>query len=266
MSKASVASVNRSGFPLQIAAENEIRRVGTGAGWEVLYSEHGWSSLMDGSSGFIDLVVRHKHDNCVLVIECKRVLDTAWTFLCPSEKQMRRRQCKSWVTSNRADKVGAFGWYNVAIDPPSPESEFCAVRGEAKNDRPMLERIASEVVLATEALAFEQKDRLPEEFGSTKMYFNVILTTAQLEVCQFDVSEISLANGKVPDNSKISDVQFVRFRKQLSIVQQGMQPKIDDAKTLTDAKENTVLIVNARHLGQFLTEFEVDRTSFQAFA
>jgi len=150
--------------------------------------------------------------------------------------------------------------------PPSPESEFCAVRGEAKNDRPMLERIASEVVLATEALAFEQKDRLPEEFGSTKMYFNVILTTAQLEVCQFDVSEISLANGKVPDNSKISDVQFVRFRKQLSIVQQGMQPKIDDAKTLTDAKENTVLIVNARHLGQFLTEFEVDRTSFQAFA
>ena len=267
MPQSSIDVVNQSGFPLQLAAANEVREIDTEQSWRVAYSEHAWSNENDNRSGFIDLVVKNKNDTCILVIECKRVQNTSWVFLCNSKNQMRRLNCKAWITKHGENGVLTFGWHDVQFEPSTPECEFCTVRGESPNkNRPMLESLASEVVSATEAFAFERSNRTKTEPDIITVHVNVILTTAKLEICQFDVNQVSLANGKVGDDAEVTEVPFVRFRKQLSVAPRVTIPSGGFQETqLANAKENTVLVVNSKSFGAFLSKFAIDRGSLRPF-
>jgi hypothetical protein len=75
--------VNAGGFLLQLRLEEEIRRLRSNQGWEVIAGEHHWMHPETGTFGFIDLIV-----GCGivrLVIECKRPRDGSWIFLAPEE-------------------------------------------------------------------------------------------------------------------------------------------------------------------------------------
>ena len=129
---------------------------------------------------------------------------------------------------------------------------------------PPLESLASEVVSAAEAFAWEQSNLTTTEPGIITVHVNVILTTAKLEICQFDVSQVSLEDGKVGGDAKVTEVPFVRFRKQLSVAPRMTIPSGGfQEKQLANAKENTVLIVNSRAFGSFLSEFEIDKGSLR---
>lgn len=255
---------NDSGFPLQIAVEHQITDTASSHGWGVRYSEHSWINRQDGQSGFIDLVLQDRHKTTFLVVECKRVRDATWLFLRSDGADKKRRHSKSWISCYINGVMKFFGWKDLAIDPPCHEALFCATRGQSTNDkRTMLERIGGELISATEALAMEERDFRPEAESSIRCYFNVVVTTANLKVAKFSPNDISLSDG-ILESAEFEDVPFVRLRKQMSMREDLLTP--DDYKSIRDvsySKENTVFIVRADAILEFLRQFEVPDDSLR---
>ena len=251
-------TVNQSGFPLQIGLTALIQNTTNEHGWKVSFVEHSWKSELDNDSGFIDIVIENKYSTSFMLIECKRVLDSSWIFLVPKSKANPRRHAKAWVNSFAGNCFKHFCWADLSLDPVSYESEYCVVPGQDPKSKPMLERVAADVVSATEALALEQKDYQAQLKDPLRMYFSVIVTTAKLQVCAFESEKVSLVDGKVAD-AEFTEVPFVRFRKQLSTRPASVQLNfVDDFNGFVRAKEHTVFVVNAESLPNFLAEFEVD--------
>lgn len=258
-------TVNQSGFPLQVAVAALIERTKGQHGWKVLFREHSWKREQDGESGFIDLVLANQYDTAVMVVECKRVLETSWIFLNPTRTPTPRRHAKAWITRYAAGHFKHIGWADIALDPVSPEAEFCVVAGQDAKSRPMLERIAAELVSATEALAIEERDYQAQLGDALRMYFGVIVTTATLRVCTFSPDQVSLADGKVTDAGYV-EVPFVRFRKQLTTGPSALPLNVvDGVHSYARAKERTVFVVNAGALPNFLADFDVDNNSMRRF-
>ncbi len=265
MSDHHLKTVNDSGFPLQIAVEHLIRTHAPG-GWKVRYVEHAWRNDDGSQYGFIDLVIQNPWDTAVMVLECKRVRDVDWIFLTSTGAAKSRRQCKAWITRWVTPSFKFFEWEELPADPPSPQASMCVVRGQsATSPRPLLERVASEVVASTEALAHQEKDyRRPNANDSFRTYFNVIVTTAKLVVGEFDPSEIMLSDGEL-GGGKFTEVPHVRFRKQLLDATAPLTPDDYQELDVAQSRESTVFVVNADHLAEFLQEFEIDSYSANRF-
>lgn len=256
--------VNQSGFPLQIGLANLVERTTERHGWKVLYTEHSWRNPSAETEGFIDIVLENRHGTLVLVIECKRVLETSWIFLQPGDRLVARRHIKAWVTRYATGKFKWFDWRDLSGDPGSPESQYCVVPGQDPRSKPMLERIAADVVEATEGVAWEEKGLQTHQHDALRVYFSVIVTTAQLKVGVFDPDRISLADGTLPD-AAFEEVSYVRFRKQLSTRTPELVDTGWDAKrALIRAKERTVFVINAEALLGFLSEIEIDNDPLRA--
>lgn len=252
-----IDAVNRSGFPLQVGLENLVNTNLKGK-WNVIYSEHAWKNLLDSSSGFIDLIIENQYKSSVLVVEAKKVVDASWIFLVFQDAQMKRGHVKSWVTE-LSKKY--FDYAELTASPDSVESKFCVVDGQDPKSRPMLERLAAEVVSSTEGFAAEEKLLLNNR--QLRMYFSVIVTTASLKVCKSDPSSIAIDIGQLT-KAELIEVPYLRFRKQLnynisaSASYEHLRPE-----EIARQKENTVFVVNSNHLISFLNEFEVDSNSLR---
>jgi len=255
---------NDSGFPLQIAVQREIEHTRSSQQWNVRFVEHSWSNPLDVRSGFIDLVVSNQARVLHLVIECKRVRDTNWLFLESSGRADPVKRAKCWVSSFQGDEWVRVGWYDVDVTPRSPEALFCAVRGQKTGDGvTLLEKTAAEVVSATEALATEIRNYRHDFPSNFQMFFNVIVTTADLMVARFEPTKMSITDGTL-ESLQCERVPFVRLRKQLSTRRRVFG--VDDFKSGTDLaneKENTVFVVRADALTQFLDLFNVSDDSLR---
>jgi hypothetical protein len=116
----------------------------------------------------------------------------------------------------------------------------------------MLERVGATLVSSTEALALEERMTLMSEFCSLRVYINMVVTTAKLKVASFDPAKVSLKDGTI-SNCEFSDVPFVRFRKQLSTrFPKSLTFQSGDTAHIANAKANTVLVVNAECLSDFI--------------
>lgn len=261
----SVKIANDSGFPLQIAIENQVTQTTASHGWKVRYTEHSWVNRSDQTSGFIDLVLQDRHGSTFLVVECKRRSET-WVFMQTDGTAKARRHAKAWASHFAAGTLKRFGWADVTPDPACPEAVFCAVRGQSANDKiTMLERIGSELVSSTEALAHEERDFRRSDQETIRFYYNIIVTTAELKIAKFTPSDISLSTGTLAD-TQIEDVPFIRFRKQMSARESFLSPKdLTDGINPAYMKENTVFVVRANELLQFLQQFELSEESFRIF-
>jgi hypothetical protein len=265
IAKSAVEIANASGFPLQIAVEHQVRN--SRLGWSVYSVEHPWKNDHSGESGFIDLILEKW--NVFLTLECKRVRDSSWIFLLPKDDENRRRRhAVGWVSVE--DEAGSghfahFGWNDLSLSPSSPQSMFCAIRGQEAHTR-SLERVASELVAATEAFAFKHPEvranaRLPE---IRRFYFNVIVTTAQLAICEFQPDAVSLKDGTV-DVAQTTIVPFVRFAKALSTSTLGI-PREATYVDYGQEHRHTTFVVNAEHLLNFLEDFELDVSAIAKYA
>lgn len=253
-------TLNDSGFPLQLAVSHLISsRSGHPWYWRVRYTEHAWRHDEANRDGFIDVVVQNRADSVCVVIECKRVRDAEWLFLTDLDRTSQRRQAKFWVSRYAGGKHHLAGWRECRSDPPSPEATFCQVRGQIDGARPMLERLASDVLTATEALGLQEKDyRWPIEAETFRVYVSLIVTTAPLLVTAYDPSRISLSDGTLR-GATFTRVPFLRFRKQLAWdAGTRIKPTSAPPAEISSARESTVFIVNAEFLTNFLQEFEVD--------
>jgi hypothetical protein len=254
-------AVNRSGFPLQIALQSLVERTQLLHGWKVVFSEHSWFNPADGGHGFIDLILEDGRGKIVFVVECERVVNCSWIFLIDDMKQMERRHAKAWVThySSRSTftsgSFSRFGFEELEAAPITPQSQYCVVDGQDAKERPMLERLASNVVSSTEGFANEEMAGVQNENGVLRIYFSVIVTTAKLRVCEFDPQSIPLSTGEIA-NAKYTEVPFLRFRKQLASRREIPKKQLTLYNT-AEAKENTVFIVTSESVSDFLECFKV---------
>lgn len=258
---------NESGYPLQIAVAHAVNETSDEHGWTVRYTEHSWANASDGQDGFIDLVLQDRHGTAFIVVECKRKRGGTWLFMNTKGVANERSYAKSWVMRYAEGTMKFFGWHDCPVEPRCPEVMFCAVQGQGANEKNvMLERVGGELVSATAALAMEERDFRPPNRETTRFYFNVIVTTAELKVAKFNPADISLADGDL-SAAEIVDVPFVRLRKQLSVRTSPIAPDeyASNTKVPDGSKEHTVFIVRAAALVDFLKEFEIPGKSVRQF-
>ena len=261
--------VNQSGFPLQLAIQNTIEKANIG--WRVTFTEHYWSHPTTKENGYIDLVIEDDTRTIVAITECKRTQDWPWIFLTP--KLTDRRRAKLWFTSYRGAVQKYCDWKDAAPDPASEESSYCVVSGQDSKSKPMLERIAADVVMSTEGFALEELQPIKDGTnvnGSIshknyvlRVYITLIVTTAEIKICELPPSEISIADGK-SNKMDFKTVPFVRFRKQVTEqYYKNLNFDIFENEARTRANESTVFVVNASHLVDFLRSFNVDNYSYR---
>lgn len=250
--------INGSGFPLQIAVQHLVEN--HGAGWRVRHREHAWSNPTDGLSGFIDVVLQHPKTRDSLVLECKRVQNSAWLFLSHTGTLKSRLHCKVWATVFKEKSQHYFGWADVTLPLETPEAQFCCLRGQSSNDKnTFLERVAGELVSATEALAREERDYHNDQGGdSCRLYINVIVTTAQLYFAAYDKGSLNIEDGSLA-KAEFHRVPYLRVRKQFSMRPVALTPSDWHRQDDVDyRRENTVFVVEAIHLPEFLSQLNVD--------
>lgn len=249
-------TANSSGFPLQIAA---VHAVNQSRNWRVLFEEHHWQSDRTGSEGFIDIVAETKdHAISAMVMECKRVRQTAWVFLIPKESPSMCSQTTVWHSHRRDSKWAKYDWINLPADPSSYQSQYCAIPGQEQGRRNLLERTASELIDSVEA--FAEQERLIQEKNGTdnfnRAYIPVIVTTAQLFVSYFDPAAISLTEGSLPTDVPVLPVPNIRFRKSLG--DRALFSLVSSIGELHTLSERTIFIVNAENLPVFMRQFELN--------
>ncbi len=247
--------VNTSGFPFQVAISNEIERTKNIHGWSVFSSENPWENPETGRSGYVDLILINQYDTQFMIIECKRVRDAKWVFLIPTMEKRQQTHGTFWISSLSHEKRH-FGWYDLILNPASPEAEFCVIRGQNKDSKTMLERVTSELVEATESIALEElKFEKPGNLsGFLRIYCSVIITTAQIEICRFDPGDVSIENGEL-SNAEFETVPLVRFRKSLTTT---LPPNVTPSGLgeAVRAKQRTVFVINAPNLAEILKKWE----------
>jgi hypothetical protein len=198
----------------------------------------------------------------VLLIECKRLQNKEWVLLPHGGNVHLTRHARALRVERQNGAVirGFPRWSDEPCDPNMPEAMFC-VMPKDQRDR-SVERVAAELVCATEALEHEEREYLNRRGGdSRRLYFSAIVTTAQLSICYFDPSHASLANGMIPASSKFTPARAVRLTKDLSTREVTDVPESaygHEAAALVKAKERTVFVVNAESLDGFLNAFTVD--------
>ena len=200
-----------------------------------------------------------------MVIECKRVKQTKWVFLIPKPKPLLFSRARL-LESRRTDlKWDRFDWHEMQTEPRLYESQFCAIPGQEHGHRNLLERTSAELIQATEALAWQEKELFegnrtkiqkgPSLLGYEfyRIYIPVIVTTAELIISYFDPESISLKDGFLPSDSVFEAVSAVRFRKSLTTKFGSLPGK--DIQEMHDITERTIFIVNAEGFHNFLLEW-----------
>ena len=264
--------VNASGFPLQMAIAGAVK---DSERWVLEAEEFPWRDPED-STRFIDAIALQKQTQWgdaspvqALVIECKRARDTSWIFLRSKGEEARRfTRARVLVAPEGTDKL-ADGWADVTFDPRSPASEFCVIRNYAsrveKDDRSnseILESTAAEVARATEAIAaleYSMAESAPQQLprpGVVRVYTPVIVTTAELFVCDGHYDKVDLASGELDAAvAKIHPVPFVRFTKTLGAPR--VTPTTATISDLASDARQTVIVVQARNISDFLARWEL---------
>jgi len=248
--------VNSSGFPLQIGLSQLLAvTYHQNRKWCIQAAEHPWENPISKSSGFVDLMIQNQYKTEAFVVECKRVQNAEWTFLCPSPNPNQRSQVNCWLTEINGNKTVGFDWVDLNSAPSSFQSEFCVVPGQDTKSKPMLERTAADLIEATEAIASEEYELHKNNQSLFKVYFPLIVTTAKLNICKFDPNKINIKNGEIVD-AEFERVPFLRFRKSLT-ARNGQNKNYQCLTEASKAKERTTFIVNSEHLIDFLSDWEL---------
>ncbi len=263
--------INKSGFPFQLRVMDQIRQTADQHGWRISSYEHPWTDESSQTGGFIDIVLEHSRIvTARLVIECKRVKaddqrQLRWVFLLPEKKPIPTNIASCFELEGRGGRVesGAYEWNDlrlwdtVRLSPESFESGFCSLSGDDSGRKPLLEKLAFELLESLEGLAEEEVKvkKSAKERHLRLFVFPVVVTNAELFMCSFDSSRIEIDNGTLAfDDVEMKSVPFIRFRKSLETsFPTGEFYGLDAA---SKARERTIFIVNAARMSEFLNNWE----------
>ena len=239
---------NASGFPFQIWLGSYIDRTSEQHGWRVLTSEIRWMNQRTGREEFADLVLAHEPLSTFrvrAVVEVKRVREGVWVFLKadrPSDKVQRLRAFACCAGTSGTIRARWVDGYRSSRGENCLVSSFCVVRGQGK-ERPMLERLASYVLLAAESIG-EREAKLWD--ASKLLVFPIIVTNAQLVVHTFDPEQIDPQSGEMKE-SQFTKVPYILFRKSIGTVY-STGKQLHYLPGLNAQDERDVLIVNSMHV------------------
>jgi hypothetical protein len=250
-------TVDSSGFPLQLRIASLIR---SSVGWKFPLEEHPWRSSDGQSEGFIDLTTIDDSDLTSMVIECKRVQQTAWVFLIPDTSPDEKTTSRLWL-SVYSTKWKTFNYNEFQFMPKSYTSKYCAIPGQDQGRRNSLERTSATLIDSVEALALQEGKLFEKSVSKStsnfvRIYIPIIVTTAELKVASFDPQKISLKDGFIPNDAYtyIKTVPYIRFRKGLTSNIKALNQ--DTLHKLHVEMERTVFVVNAEHFDKFLKKCE----------
>lgn len=244
--------VNRSGFLFQLAVEDRVRKDSSAHEWEVLAREYPWSSGDHGRSGFIDFVA--ERDNLRCVFECKRTQAAEWIFLVSQDSAATVELRMLWSFVDQSGARG-WGWGDMDYHPQTLRSEFCIVRGASDDDRPMLERVAGDLVRASESLAREELSMTNRGCGAFG-YIPVIVTNTTLYACRVDPTLVDLSTGILPPSATFEEVQAIRFRKALATDLAHAPESYPTINKGLFAKERSAFVVQVAHLSSWLSSLK----------
>lgn len=242
--------LDSSGFPLQLAIEHLIKSTlwPEHPPWRVVATEHAWKDNEIGKEGFVDIVLEKGWTR--MVIECKRPRNGIWMFLIPGNGKPQSRFRTCW-SETRPEQRGLTGISEFIFKPHSLESKYCVIRGQAEGDRTLLERLASEIVLATECIAKETAALTSEHNMSYPyVYVPAIVTCADLFSVTINPERVSLEDGLIAEHNR-ERVSAIRFRKGLATsIQANRIPT--DIREVNAQRERSVIVINSSHLGEIL--------------
>ncbi len=253
--------VNSSGFPFQLGVADQIRRQVEDPSfrWKLVAQEYPWRAAEDGHDGFIDIIIRNS-DNNRMVIECKRTRDANWVFLLPengiSDKGTRAKLLYVSVPAGSSPDQLRMGWHDFYTWPETSISEFCIVKGTGEGQKPMLENLCRVLLNSVEGLAREESTFAIEKNADFNCsYVPVIVTNANLQVCRFKLSSLSLDDGEIPDG-EFESVPYIRFSKSLSTKAISVA-SIANIWAANRERQRTVFVVQSVQLERFLKEWYV---------
>jgi hypothetical protein len=242
--------LDSSGFPFQKRVEAEVREKSTE--WEILTTEHPWTDPRTGNPSFIDIIL---HVGAYrLIIECKRVQDGEWIFLVdPGE--MAAIRC-GWI-QHEPNKTDIRGWWDAFSQPASSQGDTCIIRSQEEK-APLLERIASTLVVACDTVAGEFVSCGNHGLATPFVLIPMIVTNARLYVTTLTSEDISLETGKSLNDPEFEEVEMVRFRKPLTTsITQFDRP--DSIEKMNENRERTVLVVNSGSLMNVLSKLRPEK-------
>jgi hypothetical protein len=159
------------------------------------------------------------------------------------------------ITTNDDGACPVNEWTDVPYIPGSPLAEFCVIRKNNQRSQELLERTATELVRATEAIALQeltihkrQRTRL------SRIYTPLIVTTAKIIICDLTLENFDPVTGEIPEGD-FETVPFVRFRKTLSAT--GNIEKMADLGDLAKQSERSVLVVHPASFLEILNKLDV---------
>jgi hypothetical protein len=240
--------LNSSGFLLQLALEasqpfpldpnNFVLR------------EHPWKT--DEENGFVDLVITRGLVR--FIIECKRPRGGQWLFPVLKGSQSNiTRGTVFWIDSHPG-RIDLTGVNDIHMKPQSYETDICIVRGQAEDHKPLLERIAFSLLQTTQAIGNQELPILHKYgFPEFYIYIPVIVTSAELHVCEVDPALIDISTGTI-DSIKTVVVPFIRFRKTLSFDFQATQESMSLDKA-NKKLQSSVFVVNSNSFSEFLSSW-----------
>jgi hypothetical protein len=247
--------VDVSGFPLQLRVEHEIRGLRESSfQWDLLKPEVPWNDPVSGRSGAVDLLV--KKARLFLVIECKRRWGEGinWTFLIGKTASPRNRIRFCYA------EHGAIRATDGNLTPASPRASYCVAPGSGDKFRRSVDRVASELALATECIAAEYAGLNDPAARFPAAFVPMIVCVPSPALARIDVGEIELASGRIggEEESQLEIVPFIRFHKAF-ITRDRYEPNTSRSlEKVIEDRERTVLIVHAEALSQTLSAMQLD--------
>jgi len=269
--------VNSSGYPFQLHITQLITETESSHGWNVISNEHSWESHSTGKNGFIDIILESsdiKYRNYKAVIECKKTENANWIFLTNHRQQnpLKDISCLHGVADNTR-KIYIMDYLNLLVNPEAIESNFCVVRNQDdKNQKvTMLEGLCTHLIESMECLLnqdiFLARNNAHGNIESIELfYLPIIVTNANLVICDFDPSNVDPNDGKLKlENVSLRPVNYIKFKKTLtSQVKSYPIPgnNLHELAMFNKTYERTVFIVKSTEIVDFLDMFEITKVIF----
>jgi hypothetical protein len=248
--------INKSGYPLQLALEYQINSTEREHNFRVLSSEHRWVDKDSSSDGYIDLMAYHRNYNIRIVIECKRIIGN-WNFLISEMNPSPTGKIKVLSISDEvSDNIKKIKWVQLSMYPESFVSSFCVFESNNQKDERTLEKFAGDLLLSIESLAKEEilyKNKFNSK--SDLFYIPMIVTTAKIQLSNFNPGNINLDDGKIA-TSNIKEQDNIRFTKSLAS-NLNYTNEIMDIKEADKSNARTVIVVQAIKLIEFLKHIDI---------
>ncbi|MFM6152924.1 MAG: hypothetical protein ACKPE3_07960, partial [Sphaerospermopsis kisseleviana] len=139
--------------------------------------------------GFIDIILGSSgiRANYRAVIECKRTQDANWVFLTTdvaNHPKYISSLLQAFINTDMNTNFLDISYIDSSVQPFCQESNFCVIRGHNDKDKPMLERLSTQLIQSVECLAIQELSNYKNEPIYTKTapfyYFPIIVTNANL--------------------------------------------------------------------------------------